>query len=150
MPISPLREALQVLRAEGLVRIPPRIGIHIAEPDLALVRDAFQLREFLEVPAVRHAAGAMPRESLEAMRSGHLAMLARTPGLEVTPALVGEVEALDRGMHFASSGSLSNAMLTRTHRHTFDRIRPVRLDQLYRLAAATIERALREPVTARS
>src|SRR5690348_12607746 len=60
IPVGPLREALQLLEAEGMVRILPRSGIQIAKPDLATVRNAFQLRQILEVPAVRHAAEGMP------------------------------------------------------------------------------------------
>ena len=54
-------------------------------PDLALVRNAFQLRSMLEVPAVRHAAEAMPRARLESFLAAHEDLLTRTPGLEVTP-----------------------------------------------------------------
>ena len=33
VPISPLREAIQVLQAEGLLTVMPRSGIRIVQPD---------------------------------------------------------------------------------------------------------------------
>src|SRR5688572_19142702 len=48
MPISPLREALQVLEAEGLLTVLPRSGIRIVQPDMELIKNAYQLRRVLE------------------------------------------------------------------------------------------------------
>lgn len=144
IPVGPLREALQLLEAEGMVRILPRSGIQIAKPDLATVRNAFQLRQILEVPAVRHAAEAMPRAELAAFEAEHEAVLARTRGLEVTPAVAEEVQALDIGFHLAVIGSMANPLLDKAYRQAHDHIRLIRLDQLYRLSAAAIARTMQE------
>jgi DNA-binding GntR family transcriptional regulator len=146
VPISPLREALQVLEAEGLVQILPRSGIRIAKPDLALVRNAFQLRSMLEVPAVRHAAEAMPRARLESFLAGHQALLARTPGLEVTPEIADEAHAVDFGLHLGIIGFMANPLLDRAYRQVHDHLRLVRLDQAYMYSAAAIARTMREHI----
>jgi DNA-binding GntR family transcriptional regulator len=144
VPISPLREAMQVLQSEGLIRILPRSGILITKPDLALLRNAFQLREVLEVPAIRHMAGAMPREELLTIEAVHQELLDRTPGLEVTPEVAQRVSALDQAFHFDAVRFLSNPLLQRAHEQAFDCIRLIRLDQLYMLSAAAIARTMQE------
>jgi DNA-binding GntR family transcriptional regulator len=144
VPISPLREAMQVLEAEGLLQVLPRSGIRIAKPDLALVRNAFQLRQILERPAVRHAAEAMPRPRLEQAEATHLALLERAPRLEVTPELADEVSALDIGFHLEVVGFMSNPLLDRAYRQAHDYVRLIRLDQLYLLSTRAIGQTMRE------
>jgi DNA-binding GntR family transcriptional regulator len=147
VPISPLREAMQVLEAEGMIRILPRSGIQIMKPDLALVRNAFQLRQILEIPAVRHAAEAMPRDALEALEVQHRALLDRTPDLEVTPEVAEETHEADDGFHLKIIGSMANPLLERTYRQAQDHIRVIRLDQLHMPSAAAIVRAMQEHLT---
>lgn len=144
VPISPLREAMQVLQSEGLIRILPRSGILITKPDLALLRNAFQLREVLEIPAIRHMAGTMPRDDLLAIEATHQELLDRTPGLEVTPELAREISAFDIGFHYDAVRFLANPLLSRAHEQAFDCIRLIRLDQLYMLSAVAIARTMQE------
>jgi DNA-binding GntR family transcriptional regulator len=144
VPISALREAMQVLQSEGMIRILPRSGIQILKPDLALVRNAFQLRQILELPAIRHAAEAMPRDRLEAMQATHEDLLARTPGLEVTPEIAASAEARDLGMHHAIIAFMDNPLLERAYRQAHDCIRLIRLDRLYMMSAAAIARTMQE------
>lgn len=144
VPISPLREAMQVLQSEGLIRIQPRSGILIVKPDLALLRNAFQLREVLEVPAFRHMAGTMPRDALQAIEARHQELLDRTAGLEVTSEVAETVSAFDQAFHFDAVRFLSNPLLQRAHEQAFDCIRLIRLDQLYMLSASAIARTMQE------
>lgn len=144
VPIGPLREAMQVLESEGMIRILPRSGIEIAKPDLRTVRNAFQLRQILELPAVAHAAEAMPREGLLKLEADHRAVLERTAGLEVTPVLAGEIQAQDGAFHLAVIGFMANPLLERAYLQAHDHIRLIRLDQLYMLSAAAIARTMQE------
>ena len=144
VPITPLREALQLLEAEGLVRILPRAGIQIAKPDLALVRNSYQLRQFLEVPAIRRAAEAMPKPLMQALESRHEALLAQLPGLEITTETAEQATAVDMGFHLAIIDFLGNPLLDRAYRQAHDHIRLIRLDQFYMLSAAAIGRTMRE------
>lgn len=144
VPISPLREAMQVLQSEGMIRILPRSGIEIAKPDLDLVRNAFQFRQILEIPAVRHAADAMPRARLEAQEAKHTALLERTPGLDITPEFSLEAEGVDHGMHLEFIGFMANPLLDRAYRQAHDCIRLIRLDRHYMLSAVAITRTMQE------
>jgi len=56
--ISPLREAIQVLGSEGLLKVMPRSGVKIMKPDMELIKNSFQLRRILEREAVLKYARA--------------------------------------------------------------------------------------------
>ncbi|MEW6267007.1 MAG: GntR family transcriptional regulator [Thermodesulfobacteriota bacterium] len=53
---SPVREALQSLAKEGLIRIVPRRGAVVAQYDLQEIEDLFQVRESIDGMAARLAA----------------------------------------------------------------------------------------------
>src|SRR5690242_19240523 len=53
IPVAPLRDALRVLEAEGVLTIHPRSGIQFVKPGLELTRSTYQFRAILERAAVR-------------------------------------------------------------------------------------------------
>lgn len=53
---TPIREALFLLEANGLVKRYPKLGIVVSELTLRDVIEAFQIREFIEPPATAIAA----------------------------------------------------------------------------------------------
>jgi DNA-binding GntR family transcriptional regulator len=53
---GPVREALKRLESEALVNLIPQRGIQIADVNVNLIRNAFQLRLILESVATRHYA----------------------------------------------------------------------------------------------
>jgi DNA-binding GntR family transcriptional regulator len=65
---SPIREALNRLEAEGLIRIEPRRGAYISAFSPQDVEDLYDLREALEVHAVRRAR--VSAELLSQLRQG--------------------------------------------------------------------------------
>ena len=50
--ISPMRDALHKLSAEGLVTITPRKGIQVTPASIKIIREVFHLRKVLEKEAV--------------------------------------------------------------------------------------------------
>jgi len=50
--LSPMRDALHKLSAEGLVKITPRKGIQITPSSLKIIREVFHLRKIIEKEAV--------------------------------------------------------------------------------------------------
>jgi DNA-binding GntR family transcriptional regulator len=54
MPLGAIREMIPRVEAEGLLRSIPQRGLQVAHLDVAMVRDAFHLREIIEVEAIRH------------------------------------------------------------------------------------------------
>jgi DNA-binding GntR family transcriptional regulator len=53
---SPIREAFNALKNEGLIRIEPRRGAYLREFSLDEIRDLYGVREALETYAVRHCS----------------------------------------------------------------------------------------------
>lgn len=81
---TPLREALQRLEAEGLVRLDVHRGAMVAKPSIAQVSEIFELQEVLEAMAGRRAAALRTEADLAALRemlAGHAA-IADPPGWE--------------------------------------------------------------------
>ncbi len=62
---SPVREALQLLAGEGLVRMVAGRGAYVATFDVASVGYLVEVREALECAAARHAATRASEESLD-------------------------------------------------------------------------------------
>ena len=144
VPITPLRDAMQVLQSEGIIQILPRSGIKIAKPDLALLRNAFQMRQILEVPALRHVAEAMPKHDLKALESKHQALLKGAPGTAMTRERATAVEAVDHSMHHAFIRFMDNPLLERAYRQAHDSIRLIRADRLTVLSTSALTRTMEE------
>lgn len=75
---TPLREALQRLEAEGLVRLDLHKGAMVAKPSVAQVSEIFELQEMLEVMAGRVAVQRTTSADVAALR----ALLDRHASLE--------------------------------------------------------------------
>lgn len=73
---TPVREALLLLEAEGLVRIIPNLGTIVSEVSFQQLRDVFEVRSFLVRLTGQLAAARVTDEELEAMRA-HAAQLRR-------------------------------------------------------------------------
>lgn len=65
MSKTPVREALNVLRVEGLIDVVPRRGTFVAPLDLRRVQDTFALRAWVEPPAAAQAAATGTDEAIQ-------------------------------------------------------------------------------------
>ena len=65
---TPVRQALTMLEAEGLVEITPNRGATVCSFSIEDVWDIYDLRAVLEGHAVRRAAGRIERRELERLR----------------------------------------------------------------------------------
>jgi DNA-binding GntR family transcriptional regulator len=129
VPISPLREALQVLEAEGLLTVVPRSGIRIVQPDLELIKNAYQLRRLLEREAVVKFTLSCPRATLDEWEQRHVELReAADAGLD-QPELGKRVDEVDYGFHFALVGVLRNPLIDEVYRRNMERLVLMRLDR---------------------
>lgn len=69
--ITPVRDALQMLRQDGLVTIKPRSGYFVTRTTLKQLRDLLELRHILEIAAVERAALNVTPEQIAEFRSIH-------------------------------------------------------------------------------
>lgn len=72
---GPVREALGMLASEGLVKIVPRRGATVTELTAEEFIDAYQVREALEMLAVRLAVPRMDDVALQRLRELHESMV---------------------------------------------------------------------------
>ncbi len=76
VPVAPLRDALRVLEAEGILTIHPRSGIQFVRPGLELTRSTYQFRSIIEKAAIRVFAEQGDEALILDMLKRHLALVA--------------------------------------------------------------------------
>lgn len=62
---TPVREAFRILEAEGLVRLDPGRGVLVFRPSIEEVRETYEIREALEMLAIRHAVETLTDTEIE-------------------------------------------------------------------------------------
>ncbi|MET0820797.1 MAG: GntR family transcriptional regulator [Aeromicrobium sp.] len=108
---TPVREALRLLAAEGLVAYVQHRGVSVAEMRPESVRDLYRLRSVSEGLAVELAVARMQPDRLAAIRAAHDALAATRGDGDPT-----ELSALNRAFHFSIYDSGSE-VITRQLRH---------------------------------
>jgi DNA-binding GntR family transcriptional regulator len=116
---TPIREALGMLQAEGLVEIVPRVGYFTSRLTVKEIQDLFELRTILESSAVRLAASRITTEEQRQLREMHGAYVMgddRTylPWLQY-----------NRQFHLQIAAATHNHELTDSLGHLLDRLQRV-------------------------
>lgn len=121
---TPVREALVRLHNDRLLNRYADGGFYVAEPDLADLRDLYELRLTLELRSItRPQETGIPhdRTLLEAIRERWLAIQAAPPEPD------GSFIELDESFHVALSRAGGNLIISETLEAANVRIRPVRM-----------------------
>jgi DNA-binding GntR family transcriptional regulator len=144
VPVAPLRDALRVLEAEGILTIHPRSGIQFVRPGFELTRATYQFRSILERAAVRVFAEEGDEDLIEEIGRRHKELLETISanGLTVTDLI--EMEELERLLHNAVIGVLRNPLIESSYRRMHTYLKLLRLDR--RLTAPMVLRTLKEHV----
>ncbi len=117
----PVREALRRLSAEGLVVIKPRQGASVAELTSKQFLDAYQVREALEVLAVRLATPRLTQQDLQQLDALQQAM--QTAADADNP---GDFFAANAKFHTFLVDKAGNGDLKSTYESLIDRMRRYR------------------------
>lgn len=144
VPIAPLRDALRILEAEGVLTIHPRSGIQFVRPGLELTRATYQFRSIIERAAVRVFAEQAEEALLADLTTRHLALIARTEAHGLSPDDLPEVDALEQLMHFSVIGIMQNPLIDISYRRMMNYLRLLRLDRKF--TTPIVLRTLREHV----
>lgn len=144
VPVAPLRDALRVLEAEGILAIHPRSGIQFVRPGLELTRSTYQFRSILERAAVRVFAEQGDEDLIEEIGRRHQALIAGIAEGGLTAEGLGELEELERMLHNAVIGILRNPLIDSSYRRMHNYLRLLRLDR--KLTAPVALRTLKEHV----
>jgi DNA-binding GntR family transcriptional regulator len=128
-PLGAVREMIPRLEADGLLRTLPQRGLQVATLDLAMMRDAFQLRETIECAALVQFVRTAP-DSAIAVQQDLLDRVMRAAPTGITPALLADAQAVDWGLHDALVDALGNGLIADIHRVNAVRIRLIMQDRV--------------------
>ena len=123
---TPVREALMRLQSEGLVRGYFRNGWEVIPIDFKRFAALYDLREMIELHAIRRVARAIVAQSATcASLLGEIAAIWRVPAaLRERDGLV--VAALDEGFHLAMVAAAGNSETDAVYRQVAEHIRIMR------------------------
>ena len=144
IPVAPLRDALRVLEAEGVLTIHPRSGIQFIKPDLELTRSTYQFRSILERAAVRVYAEMGDEDEVADILGRHNALIELITKDGLTPEAQAEMEAMEVILHGAVIDILKNPLITSNYRRMHNYLRILRLDR--KITSPLALRTLREHV----
>jgi DNA-binding GntR family transcriptional regulator len=144
VPVAPLRDALRVLEAEGILTIHPRSGIQFVRPGLELTRSTYQFRSILEKAAIRVFAEQGDESLVGSMLERHLRLMMAIGVEGLGPAELMEMEALEQVLHNAVIGVFHNPLIDSSYRRMHNYLRLLRLDR--KLTAPVALRTLKEHV----
>ncbi|MFH1805863.1 MAG: GntR family transcriptional regulator [Pseudomonadota bacterium] len=128
MPLGAIREMVPRLEADGLISTVPQRGMQIAHIDLKLVRNAFQLRLFLEAEAAALFAIKAPDDLLAQMRARHEDVLDRARQ-GITPDLLEQAQVVDWSLHDSIIDALDNEIISNVYRVNSLKIRLIRQER---------------------
>lgn len=130
IPVQPLRDALRVLEAEGVLTIHPRSGIQFLKPDLELARSTYQFRAIIERPAARAFAETGNVAEVAALIKEHRAIMARIEGGNFDARVQAKLGELEERLHGGMIASLRNPLVETTARRLKNYVTLIRLDRL--------------------
>lgn len=144
VPVAPLRDALRVLEAEGILTIHPRSGIQFVRPGFELTRSTYQFRSIVERAAVRAYAEQGDEAEILGIADRHHALIAAITASGLGESQLEEMEALEQLLHNAVIGILRNPLIDSSYRRMHNYLRLLRLDR--KLTAPIALRTLKEHV----
>jgi DNA-binding GntR family transcriptional regulator len=142
VPVGPLRDALRVLDAEGVVTIHPRTGIQFVKPGMELTRSTYQFRGIIESAAVATFAETAPDTEIEMIERRHREVIDRVQRDGLPPHVLSELEALEDLLHGSIVTTLNNPLIDSSYRRVRNYLRLIRLDR--RITPPLALRSLRE------
>jgi DNA-binding GntR family transcriptional regulator len=116
MPLGAIREIVPRLEVEGLIRTVPQRGMQIAHIDVALIRDAFQFRLFMEREAVMEFTSSASDEVIAKQIADHREIVAAVEADGETPEIEQRAQSLDWGLHDLLIDSLGNEIISKAYR----------------------------------
>lgn len=144
VPVGPLRDALRVLEAEGVLTIHPNTGIQFVKPGLELTRSTFQFRGIVEAAAVAVYAETGSEAEIATIEARHRAAEAALDRDGMTAENLREIEELEEVLHGAIVSSLNNPLIDTSYRRIRNYLRLMRLER--KMTAPLLKRSLREHI----
>lgn len=129
LTLGAIRELVPRLEAEGLIKTVPQRGLQIAHIDLNLIREAFQLRLFLEKEAVALFTQSAPDQAIARLLKEHREIVQAIQGGNDSRELELHAQAVDWGMHDAFIDALGNTIISNVYRVNSIKMRLIRQER---------------------
>ncbi|WP_337268568.1 GntR family transcriptional regulator [Oryzifoliimicrobium ureilyticus] len=142
VPVAPLRDALRMLEAEGILTIHPRSGIQFVRPGLELTRSTYQFRSIIERSAVRVFAEEGAETVMDGLEIRHSRLLRKLEKDGMTPEALAEMDLLELELHGQIVAALRNPLIETTYRRMHNYLRLLRLER--KVTPPIITRTLKE------
>lgn len=129
LTLGAIRELIPRLEAEGLIKTVPQRGLQIAHIDLKLIREAFQLRVFLEKEAVALFTHSASDETIAGLLKQHRDIADAIRSGDASHELEVHAQAVDWGMHDAFIDALGNTIISNAYRVNSIKMRLISQDR---------------------
>jgi DNA-binding GntR family transcriptional regulator len=125
MPLGAIREMIPRLEADGLIRTSPKRGLQVLSIDIALIRDAFQLRRIIEGEAFAEFCATAGDADLARIEAEHVAVREKAES-GVTLELLDQAQRMDWAFHDHVVDHMENRIVSDIHRVNAIKIRLIR------------------------
>ena len=126
--IGAMREALKRLEAEAVVSLIPQRGVMVREINQKEINDAYQLREFIEIPAIRHYCQHVDRNLIAEIKAQTEEIITRRPATsEENQKNVRDRMEIDERLHFVMIRALGNQAIDAVYEKLSNQLRLSRL-----------------------
>jgi DNA-binding GntR family transcriptional regulator len=126
--LSPIRDALHKLSAEGLVQIIPRKGIQITPSSIKLIREVFHLRKILEKAAVIFFIENAHDNLLSDLKVNHERVILNAKKKDPPTKMREIIIKGENGIYEYIINFMGNDLVSRIYHLNTDRIRLFRFD----------------------
>ncbi len=128
---TPVRDAIKSLESAGFVTVSPRRGVHVADLNIATLREIYELRIAIECTAIRLACAHVPKDqAAQALARYRQAAAATGPTRE---ALLSDIDTI---VHELALEYCANTRLRRMMQDLNDLVRWCRLSVIRNLPQA--------------
>jgi len=109
--VGPVRDALKLLEADGILFIHPRSGIEVVRPSTELARSTFQFRTIIERFAVRQFTRTVSLRALDDVIALHEEMLGNVAKLAVDHDFIDDLVEVENRFHLPICAALANTIV---------------------------------------
>jgi DNA-binding GntR family transcriptional regulator len=149
MPVGPLRDALRILEADGIVTIHPRSGIEVIRRSTELTRSTYQFRTIIERAAARSLARSGAETELRQLDQVHLDAIAGFEALDPNTNVADPLGQIEDIFHPALVRALDNALVDTAYRRLQLMARIIKVnDKVYPRSALVSMEEHREVIAA--
>jgi DNA-binding GntR family transcriptional regulator len=142
--LSPLREAMTLLEAEGLVQVRKRMGVSIFYPDVKFVGGTFQFRELLESEGLRKFTGMVTDDWIASTTDAHREIMDYVRKVNDQRIFAKPVKAVEQAFHGSFIAAFDNEQITANYQRLLQKMYLLRLTNLDSVNAANTIKSLEE------